>query len=282
MPWAAQSRRREWWACRLSIPFIAGAALWGPPIAIIGIWPHAAVAYVCLGLVGFGNTLVDVAGFTLVQRAVPNTILARVVGVMQMLWLTAIGLGAVVTPVFINGIGLKSALIVAGCFLPVLLILFGPRLVRIDAAASAPDRDRLELLRGTPIFAALPAISLEALAERLIPVRFDPGTQIITEGDAGDRFYVVASGTVDVSAHGVLVATTVPGDYFGEIALRHDVPRTATVTAKTEVELYAMERDDFLAVITSHVPSRETAESVAAARLTDLRGAVGRLPVPNF
>ncbi len=86
----------------------------------------------------------------------PNTILARVVGVMQMLWLTAIGLGAVVTPVFINSIGLKSALIVAGCFLPVLLILFGPRLVRIDAAASAPDRDRLELPRGTPIFAALP------------------------------------------------------------------------------------------------------------------------------
>jgi CRP-like cAMP-binding protein len=92
----------------------------------------------------------------------------------------------------------------------------------------------------------------------------------------------VASGTVEVSAHGVLVATTVPGGYFGEIALLHDVPRTATVTAKSEVEVYALERDDFLSVITSHVPSRETAESVAAARLADLRGAVGRLPVPNF
>jgi MFS family permease len=267
---------------RLSIPFIVGAALWGPPIAIIGIWPHAAVAYICLGIVGLGNTLVDVAGFTLVQRAVPNVVLARVVGVMQMLWLTAMGLGAVITPVFINGLGLKAALIVAGCFLPALLVLFGPRLVRIDAAATAPDRDRLGLLQGTPIFGPLPALTLEALAERLIPVRFDLGAQIIAEGDVGDRFYLVASGTVDVSAHGVQVAKLGPGDYFGEIALLHDVPRTATVTADTDVEAFALEREDFLAIITSHVPSRETAESVAAARLTDLRGAVGRLPVPNF
>ncbi len=275
---------------RLSIPFIVGAALWGPPIAIIGIWPREAVAYACLGLVGFGNTLVDVAGFTLVQRAVPNTVLARVFGVMQMLWLTAMGLGAIITPAFISGIGLESTLIVAGCFLPALLVLLGPRLVRIDAAATAPDRDRLELLQRTPIFSALPALTLEALAERLIPIDFAAGTRIISEGDAGDRFYVIASGTVDVSARrvpvatlpGVPVATLTPGDHFGEIALLHDVPRTATVTAHTDVQVFALEREDFLSVITSHVPSRETAESVAAARLTDLRGAIGRLPVPNF
>jgi MFS family permease len=277
---------------RLSVPFIAGAALWGPPIAIIGIWPREAVAYVCLGLVGFGNTLVDVAGFTLVQRAVPNSVLARVFGVMQMLWLTSMGIGAIITPAFISRIGLQSTLIVAGCFLPALLVLLGPRLIRIDAAATAPDRDRLELLRRTPIFGLLPALTLEALAERLIPINFEAGTQIIREGDLGDRFYVVSSGTVDVSARGVAIApapgsgvaiaTLTPGDHFGEIALLHDVPRTATVTAHTDVEVFALEREDFLSVITSHVPSRETAESVAAARLTDLRGAIGRLPVPNF
>ena len=136
---------------RLSIPFVAGVALWGPPLAIIGIWPREAVAYICLGLVGLGNTLVDVAGFTLVQRAVPNAVLARVVSVMQMLWLTAIAVGAIIAPALINGLGIKTALIVTGLFLPVLLILFGPQLVRIDAAATAPDLDRLELLRGTPI-----------------------------------------------------------------------------------------------------------------------------------
>ena len=113
---------------RLSIPFVAGVALWGPPVAIIGIWPREAVAYICLGLVGLGNTLVDVAGFTLVQRAVPNAVLARVVSVMQMLWLTAIAVGAIIAPALINGLGLKTALIVTGLFLPVLLILFGPSL----------------------------------------------------------------------------------------------------------------------------------------------------------
>jgi len=266
---------------RLSIPFIVGVALWGPPVAIIGAWPREAVAFVCLGAVGAGNTLVDVAGFTLIQRAVPSDVLARVFGVLQMLWLTAIGLGAVIVPALIGGLGIKTALIVTGCFLPALIVLFGPRLIRIDAAATAPDRDRLALLQGTPIFGPLSAVTLEALAERLLPVHFAAGNEIIREGDEGDRFYLVASGQVDVTAKGARVATLGPGEYVGEIALLHDVPRTATVTARTDVDLLGLERDDFLSALTSHAPSRETAEAVAAARLTDLHGAVGRLPLPS-
>src|SRR5207302_3673644 len=63
---------------RLSVPFIAGVVLWGAPGALIAAVPHAAAALVFIGLVGIGNTLVDVAGFTLVQRAVPDEVLARV------------------------------------------------------------------------------------------------------------------------------------------------------------------------------------------------------------
>lgn len=267
---------------RLSIPFVGGVALWGPPLVIIGIWPREAVAYVCLGLVGFGNTFVDVAGFTLVQRAVPNSVLARAVGVVQMLWVTAIGIGAVLVSPLISRLGVEDAFIVTGCFLPALLIVFGPQLVRIDAAATAPERDRLDLLRGTPIFAALPAITLEALAERLIPLHFQAGAELITEGAAGDRFYLVSAGHVAVTAQGAAVATLGPGEYVGEIALLHDVPRTATVTAQTDVDVFALEREDFLSSMTSHAASRETAEAVAAERLTDLRGAVGVLPVPEL
>jgi CRP-like cAMP-binding protein len=58
-----------------------------------------------------------------------------------------------------------------------------------------------------------------------------------------------------------------PGEHFGEIALIRDVPRTATVTARTDVELLALERDDFVAAVTGHAASAEAAEAVVGARL---------------
>jgi len=58
-----------------------------------------------------------------------------------------------------------------------------------------------------------------------------------------------------------------PGDFFGEIALLRDVPRTAPVRAVDDLSLYAVERDDFIGVVTGHPPSLEAAESVVATRL---------------
>ena len=97
-----------------------------------------------------------------------------------------------------------------------------------------------------PIFAPLPGGSLETLVNRLIAVPAVAGETIITEGEAGDRFYVIADGQVEVTAGGRHVNTLGPGDYVGEIALIRDVPRTATVTATQSTQLYAFERDDFL------------------------------------
>jgi CRP-like cAMP-binding protein len=94
-----------------------------------------------------------------------------------------------------------------------------------------------------------------------------PGTEIVRKGDHGDRFYIVASGEVEVVDH----ADQGPGEYFGEIALLRDVPRTATVRAKTDVELYALERDEFLSAVTGHPASAEAADAVVASRLAGLR-----------
>ncbi len=265
-------------ARRLSPAFVLGVVLWGAPLILLGIWPTVVAALILLALVGFGNSLVDVATFTLVQRAVPDHILARAFGVIQMLWFAAVGIGAIAAPVLIGWLGLEGALIVTGAALVVLVLLLWPKVAKIDAAAVAPQDEELRVLASVPIFAPLPGMTLEHLAGRLVPLRLDPGTVIVREGDAGDRFYIVAEGEVEVTEAGKLISELEAGGYFGEIALIRDIPRTATVTAKTPVVLYALDREDFLAAVTSHEPSAEAAEEVVSARLAGVPIAGAGIP----
>jgi MFS family permease len=252
---------------RLSLAFVVGIVLIGAPLVVLGLWAQTVSALLLLGVVGIGSSVVDVAGLTLVQRAVPEDVLARVFGVIQMLFYASIALGAIVAPPLIDWLGTKGAIMVTGIFLVALTALLAPRLVRIDAEATPPKPDELRLLGRIPIFATLPGTTLEHLAGRLTPLRIEPGTVIIEEGDAGDRFYLVAEGQLDVSADGSRVSQLEAGDYFGEIALLRDLPRTATVTASTSVVLYALDREDFLAAVTGHPASAQAAEEVVGARL---------------
>ena len=254
-------------ARRLSPAFLGGLIVTGLPLIAVGVRPEVVISVLALAVMGIGNSFVDVAGLTLVQRSVPDEVLARVFGVIQMLWMAAMGIGAALAPALISALGLETALIVTGAFLPLLVVLFGTVVARIDAAAEAPQADELRVLASVPIFAPLPGGSLEHLAARLVPLRVDPGTVIVREGDAGDRFYIVADGKIDVSQYGGTISELGAGSYFGEIALLRDVPRTATVTARTNVVLYALDRDDFLATVTGHPASAEAAETVMSARL---------------
>jgi len=136
---------------------------------------------------------------------VPDDVLARVFGVIQFLWISTFGLGGLLAVPLVDWLGADGALIVAGAFLPVLALLTGAKLLRLDAAAEAPGAE-LSLLRSIPIFAPLPGTPLEHLAARLLPLRVDAGTVIVKQGDSGDRFYVVAEGEVDVSVDGARVS----------------------------------------------------------------------------
>jgi MFS family permease len=263
---------------RLSPPFALGVLGWGVPLILLGAWPEFAVALVLLAMVGAANSVVDVAGFTLVQRAVPDDVLARVFGIIQMLWLLSLGVGALLAPAVVGIAGIQWALAAAGGFLVVLVALFWTRLARIDATAPPPLPEELRILASVPIFTPLPGASLEHLAGRLVPLHLEPGTMVVREGDPGDRFYIVAEGTVEISEDGKPISELEAGGYFGEIALLRDVPRTATVTAKTPVVLYALDREDFLAAVTSHATSAEAAEEVVSARLAGVPVAGARLP----
>ena len=251
---------------RLATDFGGGVIVWGLPLIVIGLWPEPAVALVALGFVGAANTVVDVAGDTLLQRAVPEEVLARVFGVLESLTLVSVALGSLLAPILIDASGTRVALIATGAVLPVLSLLTWRRLRAIDDEAAVPTRE-LELLRGLPMFAPLPPPTLEYLAGRLHPVAVAGAETIFHEGDPGDLFYVIADGRVQVLVGGRPARELGTGDYFGEIALLREVPRTATVTALTDVELYALDGDQFVAAVTGHAESAAAADSVVSTRL---------------
>lgn len=243
----------------------AGVVFWGIPLALLAAWPTVGAALVLFGILGTANTLVDVAAFTLLQRIAPDEVKARVFGVLESLLLGTIGLGAVLAPALISLLGLRGALVVAGLFLPVLGLLAWRPLSRIDAEL-APLTDELALLSAIPMFAPLAPTTLEQLASSLVRVSVRTGDDVFRRGEDGDRFYVIAAGEAEVAADAGPVRLR-PGDHFGEIALLRDVPRTATVSARTDLELYALERDAFVAAVTGHARSAEAANAVVASRL---------------
>jgi MFS family permease len=251
---------------RLAADFGTGIFIWGVPIALVAIWPNQVFAIVLLGIVGIGNTLVDVSGMTLMQRAAPDEVLARVFGVLESLLLLTVGLGALVAPFLLEWLGTRGALIVAGALLPLLIVPAWPHLTAIDRDVRVPE-EQLALLRGNPIFAPLQPSTLEQLADRLQEVRVPAGDVIVRQGESGDRFYLIEAGTVEVAIDGRPGRELGPGEGFGEIALLRDVPRTATVTARTDAVLYALERDAFVPAVTGSGPSLSAAEAVIGMRL---------------
>jgi MFS family permease len=256
----------------LASPFGIGIVLWGVPIALIGLWPEPLPALLLLGLLGVGNTVVDVAGLTLLQRAVPDEILARVFGVLESMAVATIGLGAITAPLLVSAFGARPAMVMTGALLPLVTALFWRRLSAIDAGSEPAEK--LELLRSLPLFHPLPPAAAEQLAASLVPVRVAAGEDVFRQGEPGDRFYIVDSGEVVVSVDGEPVNRLGRGGYFGEIALLRDVPRTATVTAETDTNLLALERDEFIAAVTGHAPTAEVANAVIASRLAGLRPGV--------
>ena len=247
---------------RLAIDFGAGILLWGLPLLFIAAWPNPAVACAAMALMGIGNTLVDVSGLTLLQRSVPDDVLARVFGVLETVFLASVALGAVLTPLLVHTLGARPTLIAVGAFLPVVVALWGRKLIALDASTHAPPERELALLRGISFFAPLPLPVQEHLAGRLVASLVDAGTVVFEQGARGDRFYIVAEGVVEILKDGSPIAEILPGGYFGEIALLHDVPRQAATRALRDTELLALEGEDFVSAVTGHATSREAAEAV--------------------
>ncbi len=97
-----------------------------------------------------------------------------------------------------------------------------------------------DLLRKVPLFADLERKELEDIASAMKQRTFSAGQQIAVEGESGVGFFVIEEGQAKVTVEGAERRTLGPGDYFGEVALITQGPRTATVTADTDLKTYGM------------------------------------------
>ncbi len=251
---------------RLTWLTVVGAVVWALPIIGLALLVEPVAALTLLVVGGVGLALVDVAVRTVLQRLVPTDELAAVFGVAEGASMAGAAGGALAAGLLASAIGIAGAIVVAGVALPAIALLAVTTIGRGEAGVRIPFRE-IALLRRLPLFAPVPAPALEAAAAALAPARFLAGDVIIREGAVGDRFWVVGAGTLKVSQAGVAIGVLGAGDAFGELALLRDIPRTATVTARTEVELLGLDRDTFLLTLTASPRAVEEAGRVAARHL---------------
>jgi MFS family permease len=250
---------------RLAVVFGLALVFWGLPIALLAGSAYLPAAIALLAVVGVANSVEDVAIITLLQRTADEELLTRVLAVLWGVAMGAVAIGSLAAPAIVDAVGVHAAFVVVGLILPLLTLTTYRRLIAIDLAV-APSK-QLDLIGEAPMFAPLSLAAKESLAASLAPVAVAPGQCVIRAGEIGDEFYLVADGELEIDA-GETQTTAAAGDHFGEIALLRDVPRTATVTARTQSLLYALPRSAFLAAVTSHAAAYASGQEIAESRLT--------------
>lgn len=256
----------------LGLWLIVALVLWGAPIAVIGVVPRAPVAYALIAVVGLANSIIDVPFFTLPVRLVRDAVLTRVFGVFESIVTIGVALGSALTPAAIALFDLRGAMIATGLLLPVVAALAWRPLMALDQRLAVRDSE-IDVLRSTPMLRQLPVPSIEYLASRASARTVPAGTSLVQQGDPGESFFVIAAGEADVIGDGVPVRTLGPGECFGEIALLHDMARTATVCARDGLVVFEIGRDAFLDVVVGHRTTNTAAHAVVATHLANFRPA---------
>jgi MFS family permease len=268
---------------------VGGSAVLGVGLAALGNAPAIGAAVAAIAVASAGALLVEVTGTTIFQRVVPDAIRGRALGILGTISTLAFAAGSFLLPVASGKIGLGPVLAITGAAV-VAAGVVGALLAAPAARRRAPaTAARIERLAGLPLFAGVQATTLQAIAGRMVPLQVAAGEVVIREGDAADRFYVIETGTFEVTRLSPAPATEPggpasapaapakeaaapatehlrtmgPGEVFGEIGLLRGVPRTATVTAATDGAVLALDGADFLELVGSG--------PLVGPRLIDLR-----------
>ncbi len=250
---------------RLAPVLAGGAIVLGGSLLVLGGVGNAVAAAALITVAGMGGSVIDIAGRTMLQRVAQDEVLVRLLGALEGMDMAALAIGSILVPVIVLAAGIPAAMVVVGLLMPIAIGATWVHLRHIDAVAEVPVRE-LALLRANQILSLLPAPQLESVARRTRWLTAETGEVLIREGDRGDRYYVLASGSIRVTQGGrFLRDLSAPGDGVGEIALLRDVPRTATVTVTAPVVALALDRPDFLEAVTGHEQARTAGTRLAEA-----------------
>jgi CRP-like cAMP-binding protein len=233
----------------LALPCIASFVSAGVAVGLIGATSALPVVAVLVFIWGAAMAFADATSISLLHRILPSGLFSRTVAVMESMKLVSEGAGALLAPAFVALFGLRTALVIAGLPLPILMFFTWVRVRRSDELAAGRGFI-VSLLHGVDLFHGLDMASLEQVAAAAIEVNVRAGDQPITQGDSGDRFYVIESGHAEVLIDGFRVRGIGPGESFGERALLRNTPRTATIRALSEMRLLAVERETFTEALT--------------------------------
>jgi MFS family permease len=239
---------------RLGPPLLLGAAVLAVGIVVLGASGSLGLSMLAIAAASGGALLIEVICTTLLQRIAPDEVRGRAFGVMQTVDVIAFAGGSLAIPALTAWVGLAPVLVacaiaVIGATL-VAVVLLGEWLT----AAPAADPARARLAK-VPMLAGLSPARLERAERRAVPILMHAGDVVVRQDDEADRFYVIVDGTVDVTQ--TSGADPAPrhlrsmgeGEAFGEIGLLTGVPRTATVTAASDGQLLALDKDDFLELV---------------------------------
>ncbi len=235
---------------------LGSGILLGLPMLVVALVPIPAVVFPVSVVEGAAAVIFDVVALTLLQRGTAEAAMGRVFSLSDALGTAGQAVGSVGAPAVVALVGLGISLQIAGGLMIVVVVAVTPAVIYL---VSRTDTERARLrgvvaeLARVPALAAFEQVDLERLGRAASPVLVPAGTVVMVAGAPPDDLYVVRSGELSVVPAEAVPGSEPPpdlvsGDIFGEIGLLRGIPRTATVTARTDTELMAIEGEAFQAV----------------------------------
>jgi CRP-like cAMP-binding protein len=229
--------------------FGLATGLWAAPLVLLAVAPGWALALAAGILAGTAGTIVQSCGDTLLQRIAPDELLTRVLGVYEALTGTVYVAAALLPALLVSVLNIRVVLGAGVIVAPLSALLSWSGLRRVDELLVRDDA-RLDLLEKVPWLAQGALAERSRLTARFREVAVPAGDVLMYQGEIGVSFFIVRAGACRVLVDGVPVRQLASGDSFGEIALLHDVPRTATVQATEPTQLLSLSEDDFRRAMT--------------------------------
>ena len=258
---AALASRRTTWP--LSALATLGSLLLTLPLLVIGETTVLVVVLALAVVLGAGNGYIEIGTQTLLQRSCAENMTSRAFGALDSTVMIAASVGAVVAGRLLDERDLTAVVVALALIGAAGLLVGSLRLRAIEGSLRAGDPALVSCLRAVTFLEALPQPTLERLARTSERRSAPAGVAVVTEGQLGDEFFVMMSGTAEVSSESTAVGRLSAPASFGEVALLHDNVRTATVTTTTPCEFAVIRQPDFLDAIRRTATSHRSALDVA-------------------